>query len=58
VRYTYAKASMKRLVIFAFTLTFLTGAVVTTYAQDSGSGSSDTKKKKKKKKTDITTPPK
>jgi len=47
---------MRRSVILALTLTYLTGTAVTPiFAQDVGSGSADTSKKKKKK---TTTPPK
>ena len=44
---------MKRFGILALALTFLTGAAVTSFAQDAPK-TDDTKKKKKKKKT---TPP-
>jgi hypothetical protein len=43
---------MKRFGIFALALTFLTGAVAVSFAQDTTS--TTTKKKKKKKKADTT----
>jgi hypothetical protein len=45
---------MKKFGILALALTFLTGATVSTFAQDTTTDT--TKKKKKKKKTDTTTP--
>jgi hypothetical protein len=43
---------MKRFGILALAFTFLTGAAVSTFAQDTTKKEEPTKKKKKKKKTD------
>lgn len=46
---------MKRFGILALALTFLTGGVVSSFAQDTKTDDTSKKKKKKKKTTDDTT---